>query len=102
MAQVVTLSEAAKLSNNLLVEGIIADIITVDTWFEFLPFVTFEGLAYTFSRESTLAAADWAAPGTNLNQTKYQAGATFSNVNVNLTAIIAEIILDGLSCKLAA
>ena len=33
MAQVVTLTEAAKLSNNLLVEGIIEDIVTVDEWF---------------------------------------------------------------------
>jgi hypothetical protein len=30
MAQVVSLAEAAKLSQNLLVEGIIEDIITVD------------------------------------------------------------------------
>lgn len=95
MAQVVSLSDAAKLSNNMLVEGIIADIISVDEWFKYLPFVVFEGLAYTFTREKTLAAADFAAPGANLNQTKYQAGATFENVNVNLTAIIAEIILDG-------
>ncbi len=95
MAQVVSLSDAAKLSNNMLVEGIIADIISVDEWFQYLPFVVFEGLAYTFTREKTLAAAAFAAPGANLNQTKYQSGATFENVNVNLTAIIAEIILDG-------
>jgi hypothetical protein len=30
MAQVIALSDAAALSNNLLVEGIIADIVTVD------------------------------------------------------------------------
>lgn len=95
MTQVVSLSDAAKLSNNMLVEGIVADIISVDEWFKYLPFVVFEGLAYTFTREATLAAADWAAPGSNLNQAKYQAGATMQNVNVNLTAIIAEIILDG-------
>ena len=93
MAQVVTLTEAAKLSNNMLVEGIISDIVTVDNWFRYLPFVVFEGLAYTFTRESSLAAADFAAPGTNLNQSKYQDGATFENVN--LTAIIADIIIDG-------
>lgn len=95
MSQVVTLSEAAKLSNNMLVEGIISDIVTVDSWFRFLPFVVFEGLAYTFTREKTLAAADFASPGTNLNAAKYQDGATFENINVNLTAIIADIILDG-------
>jgi hypothetical protein len=67
MAQVISLADAATLSNNLLVEGIIADIISVDEWFRYLPFVVFEGLAYTFTREATLAAADFASPGTSLN-----------------------------------
>lgn len=95
MAQVISLADAAVLSNNELVEGIVADIISVDEWFKYLPFVVFEGLAYTFTREKTLAAADFATPGTNLNQTKYQSGATFESVNVNLTAILADIIIDG-------
>ena len=94
MAQVISLSDAAVLSNNELVSGIVADIVSVDTWFKFLPFVVFEGLSYTFNREATLASADFALPGTNLNQTKYQAGATFAPVNVNLTCILADIILD--------
>lgn len=95
MAQVISLTDAAVLSNNMLVEGIVADIVTVDEWFSMLPFVVFEGLAYTFTREGTLAAADFASPGTNLNQDRYQRGAAFQNVNVNLSAIIAEIIIDG-------
>lgn len=95
MAQVISLADAATLSNNLLVEGIVADIISVDEWFRYLPFVVFEGLAYTFTREATLASADFASPGTSLNQTQYQAGASFQSVNVNLSAIIADIILDG-------
>lgn len=95
MAQVITLSDAAVLSNNLLVEGIVADIVTVDEWFKHLPFVVFEGLAYTFTREKRLAKADFAQPGSNLNQSKYQDGASFEPVNVNLSAIIADIIIDG-------
>lgn len=95
MAQVISLTDAAVLSNNMLVEGIVADIISVDEWFKYLPFVVFEGLAYTFTRERSLAKADFASPGTNLNASKYQDGATFSSVNVNLTAIIADIIIDG-------
>jgi hypothetical protein len=95
MSQVISLSDAAVLSNNLLVEGIIADIVTVDEWFKYLPFVVFEGLAYTFTREARLAKADFSSPGTSLNQTKYQGGATFTPVNVNLSAIIADIIIDG-------
>jgi hypothetical protein len=95
MAQVISLTDAAVLSNNMLVEGIIADIVTVDEWFKHLPFVVFEGLAYTFTREASLAKADFASPGTNLNASKYQDGATFQPVNVNLAAIIADIIIDG-------
>ena len=95
MAQVISLSDAAVLSNNMLVEGIVADIVTVDEWFRMLPFVVFEGLAYTFTREKNLAAAAFAKPGTALNQSKFQAGASFENVNVNLSAIIADIIIDG-------
>jgi len=95
MAQIISLSDAATLSNNMLVEGIVADIVTVDEWFRMLPFVVFEGLAYTFTREKNLAAAAFAKPGTALNQAKYQSGAAFENVNVNLSAIIAEIIIDG-------
>jgi len=95
MAQVISLTDAATLSNNVLVEGIIADIVSVDEWFKYLPFVVFEGLAYTFTREATLAAADFATVGTDLSGSAYTAGATFAPVNVNLTAIIADIILDG-------
>lgn len=95
MAQVISLLDAATLSNNELVEGIVADIVSVDEWFKYMPFVVFEGLAYTFTREKTLASADFASPGTSLNQTKYQAGATFESINVNLTAILADIIIDG-------
>lgn len=95
MGQVISLSDAAKLSNNLLVEGIIEDIITYDEWFRYLPFVVFSGLSYTFNREQTLAAADFAAPGTNLNASNYQNGMTTVPINVNLAAIIGEIIIDG-------
>jgi hypothetical protein len=95
MAQVVTLSEAAKLSNNLLVEGIVEDIITVDEWYQYLPFVVFEGLAYTFTREQSLAEAEFASPGQDLSGNEYTDGASFQNVNVNLAAIIGDIILDG-------
>lgn len=52
-------------------------------------------MAYTFTREASLASADFASPGTNLNQSKYQGGASFQSVNVNLAAIIADIIIDG-------
>ena len=32
MAQVISLTDAAVLTNNMLVEGIVADIVSVDEW----------------------------------------------------------------------
>lgn len=93
--EVITLAEAAKLSNNKLVQGVIEDVVSNNAWYQYLPFVMFEGLAYTFSREKELAKVAFAAPGANLNQTKYQKGATFQNVNVNLASIIGDIIING-------
>ena len=49
------LSEAAKLSNDEVVEGIVEDIITEDMWFRYLPFVQINGLSHVFKREKTLA-----------------------------------------------
>jgi hypothetical protein len=94
MAQVVSLAEAAKLSNNLLVEGVIEDIITTDEFYKLLPFVMFDQLSYTFTREKRLAKVAFAAPGENLNQAKFQDGAQFENVNVALAGLIGDIIID--------
>jgi len=95
MAQAITLADAAKLSNNELVQGIVADIITVDEFYKFLPFVTFSSLAYTFSRELDEASADFAVPGTNISGSAYTGGSTTQLVNVNLACLIGDIILDG-------
>jgi hypothetical protein len=94
MAQVVSLAEAAKLSNNLLVEGVIEDIITTDEFYKLLPFVMFDQLSYTFTREKRIAKVAFAAPGENLNQAKFQDGAQFENVNVALAGLIGDIIID--------
>lgn len=88
------LSEAAKLSNDEVVEGIVEDIITEDMWFQYLPFVQINGLSHVFKREKTLGATDWAGIGQDLSGDEYRGGATFETVNVGIQAIIAEIILD--------
>lgn len=89
----VTLEEAAKLSNNEVVEGIVEDIITHDNWFQYLPFVQLMGLAHTFQRENELASVDFAGVGQDLTGDEYRKGATFENVNVGLAAIMAEILI---------
>lgn len=93
--QAISLTDAALASNNYLVQGVVEDIITINEWYKYLPFVLTNGLAYTFTREATIAKSAFAAPGANLNQIQYQKGATVQNVNVNLAAIIGDIILDG-------
>ena len=88
------LSEAAKLSNDEVVEGIVEDIITEDMWFQYLPFVQINGLSHVFKREATLGAVDFAGIGQDLSGDEYRSGATFETVNVGIQAIIAEIIID--------
>jgi hypothetical protein len=89
----VTLAEAAKLSNNEVVEGIVEDIIAEDQWFQYLPFVQIGGLAHTFQREKELASVDFAGINQDLTSDDYRKGATFENVNVGLTAIMGEILI---------
>jgi hypothetical protein len=88
------LSEAAKLSNDEVVEGIVEDIITEDMWFQYLPFVQINGLSHVFKREASLGAADWAGIGQDLTGDEYRAGATFETVNVGIQAIVSEILID--------
>lgn len=88
------LSEAAKLSNDEVVEGIVEDIITEDMWFQYLPFVQINGLSHAFKREATLGSVDFAGIGQDLSGDEYRAVATFEIVNVGIQAIIAEIIID--------
>lgn len=88
------LSEAAKLSNDEVVEGIVEDIITEDMWFQHLPFVQINGLSHNFQREKALGAVDFAGIGQDLTGDEYRAGATFENVTVGIAAIVSEIIID--------
>lgn len=88
------LSEAAKLSNDEVVEGIVEDIITEDMWFQYLPFVQINGLSHNFQREKALGAVDFAGIGQDLTGNEYRAGATFENVTVGIAAIVSEIIID--------
>ena len=88
-----TLQEAAKLSNNEVVEGIVEDIISQDNWFQYIPFVQLNGLSHTFQREGNLASVDFAGIGQDLTGNEYRDGATFENVNVGLAAIMGEILI---------
>jgi HK97 family phage major capsid protein len=56
-----TLSEAAKLSNDALLAGVIETIIKDSPLIQKLPFIEIVGNALTYNRELTLPAAEWHA-----------------------------------------
>jgi HK97 family phage major capsid protein len=56
-----TLTEAAKLSNDALLAGVIETIIKESPLLQTLPFIEIVGNALTYNRESTLPSAEWHA-----------------------------------------
>lgn len=105
----VTLSESAKLSQDELVQGVIENIITVDRFFDVLPFDGIEGNALAYDRENVLASvattgvgdADGSiGPGvTGTNAAERAAAkdpATFTQVTSTLTTIMGDAEVNGL------
>jgi hypothetical protein len=58
----ITLTEAAKLSNDVLMQGVIETVIKDSPILQLLPFIDINGNALTYNRETALAAATWYAP----------------------------------------
>ena len=57
----ITLDEAAKLSNDVLLQGVIETIIKDSPLLQTMPFIEIVGNALTYNRESALPAAEWHA-----------------------------------------
>lgn len=57
----ISLSEAAKLSNDVLLQGVIETIIKDSPILQNLPFIDIVGNALTYNREKTLISAEWKA-----------------------------------------
>lgn len=95
----VTLAESAKLAQDDFVAGLIENVITVDNFFDVLPFDAIEGNALAYNRENVLGAADVAGVGTDLSSgggATYKAAATFTQVTASLTKIIGDAEVDNL------
>lgn len=89
----VTLSESAKLTQDMLVAGIIENIVTTNPFFEILPFDALEGNALAYVREDTLGDVEaLAVDGTITAKNP----ATFSQVTDTLTTIIGDAEVNGL------
>ena len=93
----VTLTESAKLAQDELVAGVIENIITVNRFYEVLPFDGIEGNSLAYNRENVLGDVTLSGVGdtfTGLGAGK--AAATFTNVNSNLTTIMGDAEVNGL------
>ena len=90
----VTLAESAKLSEDMLVAGVIENIITVNPFYEVLPFAGIEGNSLAYNRENALGAAQWTTVGTAIAGGK--AAATFTQVTTTLTTLVGDAEVNGL------
>lgn len=89
----VTLAESAKLSQNMLLSGVIESIITVDRFYEILPFTEIEGNALSYNRENALGDVQNTAVGDTITAKN---PATFTNVTTSLTTLIGDAEVNGL------
>ena len=83
-------AEAAKLSNNQLIAGVIDEIIERDDLFSILPFVGTNSKAYVYHQENTIGSADWLDPNDAVNETS----ATFTEVVARLRIIAGDVDVD--------
>lgn len=89
----VTLAESAKLCQDQLVQGVIENTITVDRFFEVLPFDGIEGNALAYNRENAIGDVQVATVGDTITA---KAAATFTPVTSSLTTIIGDAEVNGL------
>lgn len=95
----VTLQESAKLAQDELIQGVIETVVTVNPWFELLPFEGIDGNSLAYNREALLGGVISAGVGTDLSSAQggeAKRAATFTRVNSNLTKIIGDAEVDNL------
>lgn len=89
----VTLTESAKLAQDDLVAGVIENIVTVNPFFDILPFDGIDGNALAYNRENVLGDAQVLGVGGTITA---KAAATFTQVTSTLTTIIGDAEVNGL------
>lgn len=89
----VTLAESAKLSQDLLITGVIENIISVNPIFEVLPFMEIEGNALGYNRENALGDAQYLGVGSTITAKN---PATFTYVTSGLTTLLGDAEVNGL------
>ncbi|MCK5019941.1 MAG: hypothetical protein KAS32_22995, partial [Candidatus Peribacteraceae bacterium] len=89
----VTLPESAKLCQDVLIQGVIESVITVDNFYEMLPFEGIDGNALSYNRENALGDVESIGVGGTITA---KAAATFTKISSSLTKIIGDAEIDGM------
>lgn len=86
----ITKTEAAKLSNDLLLRGVIETIVKESSVLHYLPFMQVTGTSVTYNREATMPAAAFYQPG----DTWAEATPTFSQQSAQLSILGGDADVD--------
>ena len=89
----VTLAEAAKLTNDMLLAGVIESIVEVNPIYELMPFMGIDGNALAYNREKTLGDIQFAGVDDTITAKN---PATFDRVTSELTTLIGDAEVNGL------
>jgi hypothetical protein len=82
--------DAQRLSNNLLVQGVVEEIIKRDAIYALLPFVQVNHKAYVYNREATIPGIDFI----DVNSDISEGGSTFQDVTVTLKIMAKNVDID--------
>lgn len=86
-----SLSEAIKLTNNILLEGIVDEVYKDGGIWPMLPIMQLDGLNYTYLREVEPSAGDFIAIGEEIGS---DADQTFTSVEASLKRYVKQYDLD--------
>jgi hypothetical protein len=89
----VTLAQSALLSQDELIAGVIESVITVNRFFDVLPFDGIEGNALAYNRENALGDVQMAGIDASITAKN---PATFTHVTSTLTTIVGDAEVNGL------
>lgn len=89
----VTLAESAKLTQDMLLAGVIEQIVEVNPLFEVFPFTEIEGNALAYNREKVLGNVQFLGVGGTITA---KAPAEFDKVTSGLTTLIGDAEINGL------
>jgi len=87
----VTLGESAKLCQDEMIAGVIEAIVTVDNFYELLPFQGIDGNSLAYNRENALGDVESIGVGDTITAKN---AATFTQVTTSLTKIIGDAEVD--------